>query len=199
MPSQHYEFLKVPLTWIGLAAFLAAYFLVLGLHISEFSPERELVDMPLVEFATVYLFVSLIFMGLLPVLIGKTKPSATLPTMLIVLAVGVVLRIFQFGAPTLLEDDYNRYLWDGAVIVAGESPYAQSPQQIENLSAADCTLCSLKEEAGGVFDRINYPQYSTVYPPVAQVAFALSYLLSPFDFRVCCLPDKNGSFENLQP
>ncbi len=47
----------------------------------------------------------------------------------------------------MLEDDYQRYLWDGAVTAAGANPYAVSPQAARALGPATA-LGRLAVEAG---------------------------------------------------
>ena len=90
------------------------------------------------------------------------------------------MRLIQFGSEPVLEDDYNRYLWDGAVVAAGVNPYSVAPRDVDDKSRSDRGLADLKSQAGTVFERINYPEYRTVYPPVAQAGFWLSHLIAPF-------------------
>ena len=40
-------------------------------------------------------------------------------TVLLLVAIGFLMRAMWFGAPAPLEDDYFRYLWDGAVVANG--------------------------------------------------------------------------------
>jgi len=39
-----------------------------------------------------------------------------------------------FGSQPIYENDYKRYLWDGAVAASGESPYIYSPDEIYEAS-----------------------------------------------------------------
>jgi hypothetical protein len=105
-----------------------------------------------------------------------------------IIAVGLLARgIFFFSTP-ILEDDYYRYLWDGAVTASGINPYSYSPD--EALEPPDesggseigerARLGALAAESGNVAERINHPRLRTIYPPVAQGAFALSYSLKPW-------------------
>ncbi len=45
------------------------------------------------------------------------------------MAVAVVIRLWMIGAPPILENDFYRYLWDGAVTANHINPYAYSPFQ----------------------------------------------------------------------
>jgi len=91
-----------------------------------------------------------------------------------------VMRAAMFGATPILEDDYYRYLWDGAVVVAGHNPYAHSPAAVLNGDAPP-ELQQLAASSQPVAERINYPWLRTIYPPVAQAAFAAAHALSPWE------------------
>ncbi len=45
----------------------------------------------------------------------------------VILGVALLLRIFFLFNPPQLSDDVYRYLWDGATILSGNSPYAAAP------------------------------------------------------------------------
>ena len=47
-----------------------------------------------------------------------------------VIVIGAGLRISMLSSAPILEDDYYRYLWDGAVVVNGLNPYAYSPAEV---------------------------------------------------------------------
>lgn len=98
------------------------------------------------------------------------------------LGVGVMLRgLLCFSTP-MLEDDYWRYLWDGAVLAHGQSPYAHAPQEfLATAGSADSSLLpSVARDGHAVLERINHPALRTIYPPLAQVAFAAAHWLSPW-------------------
>ncbi len=166
--------------WIGLAVFLCAS--AFGLHIfsGQFGADDLLIDMPVVEFVAGYFVVCLIFWCTAPAIIGKTAPFATRNVFMLIFALGFIARLAFIGSTPVMENDHNRYLWDGAVVANGLNPYAQTPDDIFETAKPGEILYQLQEQSGPVFDRINHPQFSTVYPPIAQGAFALSYLLSPF-------------------
>lgn len=70
----------------------------------------------------------------------------------------------------LYDNDIWRYLWDGHVTASGRNPYTVTPAGGEAL-------------AGGVWrdvlDNVSYPETPTIYPPLAQLAFAASTALRP--------------------
>jgi len=113
---------------------------------------------------------------------GGKKTDTGKNTLAWMVAVGVLLRgCFLTSAP-MLEDDYYRYLWDGAVVVAGENPYAYAPRQIvdENTTGVPSALRELARDSGQVILRVNNPDLRSIYPPVAQAAFALAHVLRPW-------------------
>ena len=101
--------------------------------------------------------------------------------------IGLTARVTLLFCAPVLEDDVNRYLWDGAVLAEGHSPYAFSPQQIydarmdreqpalsEDERAELATLADLSRTAAlePRFLAINYPSVPTIYPPATELVFA---------------------------
>ncbi len=92
-----------------------------------------------------------------------------------VLIGAVLLRVAALPmAPTLSDDGY-RYIWDGLVTAETEhSPYDFRP--------SDSALQRLQRET--LFERINSPNYFSVYPPMSQVVFRVAALAyRPFGFE----------------
>jgi hypothetical protein len=87
---------------------------------------------------------------------------------------GAVLRGLMFLSTPILEDDFYRYLWDGGVTARGMNPYSHAP------SEPGPALAELREEAGVVAARVNYPELRTIYPPVAQAFFTLAHAMGPW-------------------
>jgi hypothetical protein len=84
----------------------------------------------------------------------------------------VIQGLLLFTRPTLSDDMY-RYIWDGRVQGQGISPYRYPP--------AAPVLQALRDEE--VWPQINRRSVVTVYPPGAQVAFALLWRLVPDNVR----------------
>ncbi len=100
-----------------------------------------------------------------------------------VVVVGTALRMSFLTSTPMLEDDYYRYLWDGAVIAHGVNPYSYAPSQALTGEGSDSTppvLRQLAADSGLVARRVNHPDVRTIYPPVAQAAFALGHRLRPW-------------------
>ena len=82
----------------------------------------------------------------------------------IVLLVAVAMRVPLIIAPPFLSSDVYRYVWDGRVQAAGINPYRYIPD--------DPALAGLRDTK--IFPHINRADYApTIYPPVAQVIFAI--------------------------
>jgi len=112
------------------------------------------------------------------------NPVAVKGLIIWIVAVGFGMRVFMMGSTPILEDDYYRYLWDGAVTANGINPYAYAPGQIlegkEKAEEVPPVLFQLAEDSGTVISRINHPYLRTVYPTIAQAAFAVAYWLHPW-------------------
>ncbi len=89
-----------------------------------------------------------------------------------VLATAIALRLLLLPAPPTLSDDVYRYLWDGQLAVDGMNPFAHRP--------SSPALAGYQE--GVLFERMNSPDYYSVYPPVLQGAFFIAALALPLGF-----------------
>ena len=91
----------------------------------------------------------------------------------------------MISSTPILEVDFNRYLWDGAVTANGLNPYKYSPYEIQNTEKTPGEIpqdyLELARESNGILGKINHSDLKTVYPPVTQIAFALAHMISPWD------------------
>ena len=76
-----------------------------------------------------------------------------------------------FGGP-FFEDDFYRYLWDGYRFAVTGTPYGVAPEAF----FVDPAVPHLFR---GILDQINNPDLPTIYAPVTQFVFLLSYLIFP--------------------
>lgn len=65
-----------------------------------------------------------------------------------------------------LSDDIYRFFWDGKLTINGLSPYGILPSELLNSNLPDLDQA--------LFDKLNSPNYYTIYPPVNQVYFFLA-------------------------
>lgn len=82
----------------------------------------------------------------------------------LLLLLALLVRLMFLMRPAELSDDVYRYLWDGLQLLSGYNPYAAAPQNIAVTDSARLFLQPL----------INHPQLVTIYPPAAQLLFAVS-------------------------
>lgn len=108
-----------------------------------------------------------------------------------ILIIGFALRLSQFFSTPVLEDDYYRFFWDGAVVAHGYNPYAYAPADVlkhlnddKKTGALPRGMMKLAKQSRPVLERVNHPDVRSVYPPVLQSVFALSYSLSPYSLFV---------------
>ena len=179
--------------WLGVATSLLAIAALLIAFRHRFDYAFELIEIPSVQVAAGLAIAGAVYLTL-PRLIARATaaPAADARRLLaLVVGVGLVLRLMMFAVNPVLEDDYHRYLWDGAVTAHGLDPYAVSP---EDAALEDETVRSrLAADAGVIMDRINHPGLRTIYPPVAQAAFAVAHLIQPWSITawrgVCLVAD----------
>lgn len=93
--------------------------------------------------------------------LGETRDVGWSPRTIIITAV-VFRLMFLFRSPELSDDIY-RYLWDGLTILHGNNPYAFAPSDAKPLAAESAALLS----------QVNHPHLITIYPPAAQIFFAV--------------------------
>ena len=72
----------------------------------------------------------------------------------------------------VMEDDYFRFLWDGRQFATTGNPYAAAPATFFGDS-------KVQERFQPILDQINYPHVPTIYGPVCQVGFLVSYWIAP--------------------
>ncbi|MDQ3020641.1 MAG: hypothetical protein M3R36_08735 [Bacteroidota bacterium] len=63
----------------------------------------------------------------------------------------------------ITSDDYYRYLWDGKVQNEGFNPFEFAPRDL--ISSHDNII----------YPKLTYPEIKTIYPPLAQILYFLSY------------------------
>lgn len=104
------------------------------------------------------------------------RGEALEPRVLVVLALAVGLPML--AAPVVLSDDVYRYLWDARVARAGVDPYLYAP--------ADPALRPLRD---ALWRHVNHPEVPTIYPPAAQLVFAVADTLghAPWSPRLLML------------
>ena len=84
----------------------------------------------------------------------------------------------------------------GLVFLRYAGSEAKSSSSSSGLRSAGSAACApvdylpLASEAGVVLERVNHPQLRTIYPAVAQAAFALAHVIAPYElwaWKLICL------------
>jgi hypothetical protein len=124
---------------------------------------------------------------------------------LLVLGFAVLFRVALLFSNPIQEDDFYRYLWDGKVVASGLNPYSVAPLAVREQTGEDegiqryARIPAQDARFALILTRINHPEVSTIYPPLAQTVFALTALVAPgslvalrlvflgFDLGICGL------------
>ena len=172
-----------PRLWLAASLLPLAGALLLRQAGPLFAYDVEVVDRPLLVFAALYCSAGIVYLLALWWLLPRRALPAAAPSpslcLAIVIATGLAARILLFGSVPVQENDFYRYLWDGAITANGFNPWEFAPQAVLEGTAGPA-LDALKAEAGDILARVNYAGLRTVYPPLTQLAFAAAYWLEPF-------------------
>jgi alpha-1,6-mannosyltransferase len=172
---------SVVAAWAALGAVLLGGTAILAVASPLFGYTYQVIDMPVFWLAGGLCAAGALVLSLLLLVpVSATLRRGTARVLLwAILAAGLVMRLVLFASEPALEDDYQRYLWDGAVTAHGQNPYAVAP--VDAATKPDWTAPgTLARDSGLVLERVNHPDLRTLYPPVVQGAFALSHLIAPW-------------------
>ena len=95
----------------------------------------------------------------------QSKPNSRRHTIFILVALLVWTRVSWWGGPPSPSEDVWRYLWDGERVSRGLSVYTIAPSELKGLNT----------ESERLRERIGHAEIPTIYPPGAQLCFAMSY------------------------
>lgn len=148
---------------------------------TEFQYENPLSSMPISVAVGLEVAAGVVY--LLALFVGRSVPEHV-SLFGLVLVIGVLLRLVTFWTTPILEDDYYRYLWDGGVTASGINPYRTAPAEVGHPEASKgrygASLDQLAQESGPIISRVNHPHLTTIYPPLAQLAFAVAHFIEPW-------------------
>ena len=87
----------------------------------------------------------------------------------VALTIGIIFRTVYFNSIPVFSDDYFRFIWDGKMILEGVSPFEFLPSEyVENNS---------NKYLHYLVEKMNSPNYYSVYPPMSQLVYTLSALV----------------------
>jgi hypothetical protein len=159
---------------IGLNGLIA--FLSYGFEYGSPLPSR-----PIIGFVGVEILAGLVYLAA----IWGCWKRPTGPRLLIwIVGAGALMRIAMFVSAPVQESDFYRYLWDGGMTAHGHNPYALAPRNaVEPGEKTPPSIGRLAEGSGPVVHRISFPHLRTIYPPVAQAAFAPAHWIGPWQLK----------------
>lgn len=175
---------------LGLGVLALAGFIAVALISRRFGYGNWDIDAQTYQYIALAMGLALVCAGLVWV-IPRLDGDRLARPLAIIFVIGLLARLVMFASTPVLEDDWHRYLWDGASVANGVDPYKFAPADAASTDSLGqlqdwsddpglARLQMLSEEDYTVFSRINYPYYKTIYPPVAQIGFGLAHLISPF-------------------
>ncbi len=100
-------------------------------------------------------------------------------TILVFALIARAIMLIGAGDHFYLSDDVYRYIWDGKVNASGVNPFLYAPD--------DAELAHLTDET--IHPYINHPWHVTIYPPLAQSIFSVSWIIGgdgTFVFKIIC-------------
>lgn len=177
-------------TWLyGIAALIGAALLYVRIIAVEFRLGTNTFQHPYTGFVGALIVAGAVWLGLIW-LIPKfdLDRAKTKKLLLHIIGIGLAFRILFIGSTPIYENDWNRYLWDGAVVTQGINPYQYAPTEVvnadQNSPSEILNLQQLSDTHDQAAARINYGELTTIYPPVAQAVFAFAAQIKPFDLDV---------------
>lgn len=171
------------LLWAVAGAATMIFAGVLAVMSRDFSLDIEMTERPILAVVAVLVLANAAAAIFLPILVlrcgGLTDEQTRRIVWLIVLC-GLVARLTLFGSQPILENDYQRYLWDGGVTAQGSNPYEFSPASVLRDSTSGA-LAPMLENGAGTLERIGHKHLTSIYPPVAQATFAMAHFIAPWN------------------
>jgi alpha-1,6-mannosyltransferase len=121
-------------------------------------------------FIVAYPYLYLLFFAIYAVaVVAVFRRRAEVSWLPLILGFALLFRLMLVFSSVTLSSDLYRYIWDGRVQANGLNPYRYPPAAEELTPLRDMEI----------FPHINRPQAPTIYPPGAQMFFALIYAVFP--------------------
>ncbi len=119
---------------------------------------------PIQRFVAVSILNSAIYLGVC-LIIYRNRMLFTDSSVWLIILIGIILRTSVLFLEPTASDDIYRYIWDGKVQSHGINPYLYTP--------SDEALRHLHSEM--LPGLVNFPTMKTIYPPVAEWIFWITY------------------------
>lgn len=170
---------------LATAAILASCFGFIAWISPAFSFHSPLAQRPIITVITLFAVAQAAYL----VAVATAVRLSSSPSLIAwIFGASFLFRMILWPSTPIQEIDIYRYLWDGAVLAEGISPFRYAPDEIKLAAASQVSdpglhkLIKLREDdqpLGEILNRIHYGQLPTVYPPVSQVIFAVGALVVP--------------------
>ena len=102
--------------------------------------------------------------------------------LILVITVAVITRGLLLESNLVQASDVYRYVLDGQAVVNGVNPYRYAPAEVADMAPEALRSQLHTEEGSRILARVSYPEIRTIYPPLAQAAFAAGARLTPWDW-----------------
>ena len=181
---------------MGVASFLLYVFLDQLSH--QFNWGEGYSERPLLTYLTVYFSLCALY-GLTWFFVRKHPNNQG--NFWTIIVFGLLFRAVILPSQQIQEDDVYRYLWDGKVFASGINPFKYAPSEVNNFKAFRIQnpeayyetyvernereleqLDKLKwasPKSLKYLERVNHPDVSSIYPPIAQLVFRLAHQIKP--------------------
>ena len=97
-----------------------------------------------------------------------------------ILVVALAARLIMLPSGLIQEIDCYRYVLDGTALLHGVNPFAYAPRDI--VVQAPHLFAQDLPGVQNILSRVGYKSIPTIYPPLAQFAFAMGAWLTPWDW-----------------
>lgn len=167
---------RTPVAWLAGGGALVFAAGLLAWISPQFDHDIDLIQKPVLWIAAGLVATGLLYAVCLPKLAARSPHGPRPPRAVILglmIGAGLLARLILFASEPILENDFYRYLWDGAVASSGQNPFAVVP-------ADAAAAAALSPDAARVLDRVGHADLRTIYPPVAQLTFAAAHQIGPW-------------------
>lgn len=171
--------------WLAVAVVALAFSGTLVALSAGFASAEDRAGMPILALVVVLVAAGALFALVLPWLLWRSEQQAgdgRHRLLLIMIVAGIAARLILFLSTPILENDYRRYLWDGAVVAHGLNPYVLTPHDVISAGASG-PLADLARTSHRLVEGIGHKSLNTIYPPAAQAIFALAHAAGPFSLN----------------
>jgi len=144
---------------------LAPYLVALSLR----DLRQHMVEFELAFFAAFALYILAVALTLRV----RDDEPANRSWLVLIFALGIAFRVVLIFSEPRLSDDMYRYVWEGRIQASGFSPYLTPPDAPELVPLRDETIWPL----------MNRKNFTTVYPPGAELMFAALWRSVPDSAR----------------